>query len=67
MQVLFQDPIDDESSDAESFNEDDMYGSDPDVETISLISRSTSNVLELNDEAVADLVCSFFSWLSCTI
>ena len=34
--VMFSEPLDSPSSDAKSFNEDDMYGSDSDVETYSL-------------------------------
>ncbi|KAH9012744.1 hypothetical protein EDB85DRAFT_1900136 [Lactarius pseudohatsudake] len=33
---MFSDPIDSSSSDTESFAEDEMYGSDANVETISL-------------------------------
>ncbi|KAI9437309.1 hypothetical protein H4582DRAFT_2058302 [Lactarius indigo] len=33
---MFSDPVDDSPSDTQSFDEDDMYGSDGDVETISL-------------------------------
>ena len=34
--VMLSDPLSSPSSDEQSFDEDDMYGSDPDVETISL-------------------------------
>jgi hypothetical protein len=34
--LMLSDPLDSPSSDARSFDEDDMYGSDSDVETISL-------------------------------
>ena len=34
--LMLSDPLDSPSSDAKSFDEDDMYGSDSDVETISL-------------------------------
>ncbi|KAI9432529.1 hypothetical protein H4582DRAFT_2083395 [Lactarius indigo] len=34
--TMFSDPVDDSPSDTQSFDEDDMYGSDGDVETISL-------------------------------
>jgi hypothetical protein len=33
---MFSDPVDGSSSDAQSFDEDDMYGSDSGVEKISL-------------------------------
>ena len=33
---MFSDPVDSSSSDTESFDVDDMYGSDPDVQTISM-------------------------------
>jgi len=35
---MFSEPLDSTSSDEMSFDEEDMYGSDPDVETISLVS-----------------------------
>jgi hypothetical protein len=38
--VMFSDPLDSTSSDEQSFDEDDMFGSDSDVETISLTSGS---------------------------
>ena len=34
--IMLSDPLDSPSSDVKSFDEEDMYGSDPDVETISL-------------------------------
>jgi hypothetical protein len=37
---MFSDPLDSTSSDEQSFDEDDMFGSDSDVETISLTSGS---------------------------
>jgi hypothetical protein len=38
--VYFSDPVDELSSDVESFNEDDMYGSDHEMEAVS---ESTDN------------------------
>jgi hypothetical protein len=34
--IMLSNPLDSPSSDAKSFDEDDMYGSDSDIETISL-------------------------------
>ena len=34
--IMLSDPLDSPSSDAKSFDEEDMYGSDSDVETVSL-------------------------------
>src|ERR1700761_4607919 len=34
--IMLSDPLDSPSSDAQSFDEEDMYGSDPDVETVGL-------------------------------
>ena len=50
---MFSDPLDSTSSDEMSFDEEDMYGSDPDVETISLVSASNDKEL-CSDE---DVVC----------
>jgi hypothetical protein len=46
--LLFSDPLDGTSSDEQSFDEDDMCGSDPDVETISLGFRSKDQKQPLN-------------------
>ena len=50
---MFSEPLDSTSSDEMSFDEEDMYGSDPDVETISLVSASNDKEL-CSDE---DVVC----------
>jgi hypothetical protein len=48
---MFSDPLDGTSSDDMSFDEVDMYGSDPDAETISLGAGSNHNV-QCSDEEV---------------
>ena len=50
---MLSDPLDSPSSDAKSFDEDDMYGSDSDVETISL--KRPSQVAAPDSDA--SLVC----------
>jgi hypothetical protein len=40
MSIMLSEPLDSSSSDAKSFDEEDMYGSDSDIETISLPSGS---------------------------
>ena len=55
--VMLSDPLSSPSSDAQSFDEDDMYGSDPDVETISLrpllqSPESESPAAEMDDPLV---------------
>lgn len=47
--IMFLDPSDDPLSDAESFDKDDMYGSDSGVETISLRSGSKEQDQQLNE------------------
>ena len=54
---MLSDPLLNPSSDAQSFDEDDMYGSDPDVETISLrpllqSPESESPAAEMDDTLV---------------
>ena len=54
---MLSDPLSSPSSDAQSFDEDDMYGSDPDVETISLrpllqSPESESPAAEMDDPLV---------------
>jgi hypothetical protein len=44
-EVSFSDPVDELSSDVESFNEDDMYGSDHCME---VVSESTDNEEEVD-------------------
>src|SRR3984885_10279719 len=54
--VMFSEPLDSPSSDAKSFNEDDMYGSDSDVETYSLGYGSEEDIQSSNQ----DMVCICF-------
>ena len=49
---MFTDPLDSSSSDDMSFDEEDMYGSDPDVESISLGAGSNDNMQCLDEEVV---------------
>ena len=49
---MFSDPLDGTSSNDMSCDEVDMYGSDPDVETISLGAGSNDNVQCLDEEVV---------------
>ncbi|KAH9171291.1 hypothetical protein EDB89DRAFT_1907147 [Lactarius sanguifluus] len=54
---MFSDPIDSSSSDAKSFDEDDMYGSDSNAETISLKPDSMepySNQAQSTNEGVEE-------------
>lgn len=53
--LMFPDPEDDLSSDTESFDEDDMYGSDSGGETISLTASSNSQVYIHSDHVVCYL------------
>lgn len=55
--LLFSDPLDGSSSDEQSFDEDDMCGSDSDVETISLGFRSNVQTRQMD----APVVCSMKS------
>jgi hypothetical protein len=47
--LMLSDPLESPSSDALSFDEDDMYGSDTDVETISLVPTRAVPELDTND------------------
>jgi hypothetical protein len=53
--LLFCDPLDGTSSDEQSFDEDDMCCSDPDVETISLGFRSKDQKQPLNVPVVCHM------------
>jgi hypothetical protein len=53
---MFSDPLDSPSSDSKSFDEDDMYGSDSDVETISM--KPSSN--EQDRSPTGHMVCTLF-------
>ncbi|KAF8258426.1 hypothetical protein EI94DRAFT_1815345 [Lactarius quietus] len=53
--VMLSDPIDDSSSDTQSFNEDDMYGSDSGIQSISMKPHSKeevtiSNEVQMNED-----------------
>jgi hypothetical protein len=50
--LMLSDPLDSPSSDARSFDEDDMYGSDSDVETISLRPFRVQPALNAGDSLV---------------
>jgi hypothetical protein len=50
--LLFSDPLDGTSSDEQSFDEEDMCGSDSDVETISLGFRSNDQVQPIDMQVV---------------
>jgi hypothetical protein len=50
---MFSDPLDSSSSDDQSFDEDDMYGSDSGVETISLGPESKDEIQSLNQDLVS--------------
>ncbi|KAN0128954.1 hypothetical protein V8E53_013216 [Lactarius tabidus] len=54
--LMLSDPLESPSSDALSFDEDDMYGSDPDVETISLLPLRAVHKLETNELLHNDIV-----------
>jgi hypothetical protein len=49
---MLSDALDNTSSDEMSFDEEDMYGSDPDVETITLASGSNQQMQSPNDQVV---------------
>ena len=58
----FSDPVDVSSSDAESFNEDDMYGSDHGIDTVC---ESSDDGNQLNTSRSADgkvSLCTFHSY-----
>jgi hypothetical protein len=50
--LMLSDPLESPSSDALSFDEDDMYGLDPDAETISLLPFRAVPKSEANDSLV---------------
>jgi hypothetical protein len=49
---MLSDPLESPSSDVLSFDEDDMYGSDTDVKTISLVPSRAVPELDTNDPLV---------------
>ena len=50
--LLFSDPLDGTSSDEHSFDEEDMFGSDSDAETISLGVRSNEKKQSFDEQVV---------------
>jgi hypothetical protein len=50
--LMLSDPLESPSSDALSFDEDDIYGSDTNVETISLVPTRAVPELDTNDPMV---------------
>ena len=50
--LLFSDPLDGTSSDEHSFDEEDMFGSDSDAETISLRVRSNEKKQSFDEQVV---------------
>jgi hypothetical protein len=55
-ETSFSDPIDVDTSDAESFDEDDMYGSDHGMETVSE-SSDDENEVEVSETSLEIVVC----------
>ena len=49
---LFSDPLDGTSSDEMSFDEEDMFGSDSDAETVSLAVKTNKKKRSFNEHAV---------------
>ncbi|KAN0127850.1 hypothetical protein V8E53_014297 [Lactarius tabidus] len=54
--LMLSDPLDSPSSDARSFDDDDMYGSDSDVETISLRPFRAQPALDAGESRHDDVV-----------
>jgi hypothetical protein len=50
------DPLDSSSSDTQSFDEDDMYGSDSGMETISLKPSSKEQARSADEHMVCNLI-----------
>jgi hypothetical protein len=50
--VMISDSIDGSSSDTQSFNEDDMYGSDSGIQSISMKPRTKDEVTMSNEHQV---------------
>jgi hypothetical protein len=62
--ALFSDPVDESTSDVESFNEDDMYGSDNGMEIVSESSDDEEEVdiaQSQEDSTVSAWVCLIMS------
>ena len=55
MPLMLSDPLDSSSSDTMSFDEEDMFGSDSDIEIISLPSGSQDEVENAQD----NMVCTY--------
>lgn len=58
--LLFSDPLDGTSSDEQSFDEEDMIGSDSDAETISLGIKSNDKKQTLDEQVVCIII---LAWL----
>lgn len=56
--ILFYNAVDGSASDTKSFDEDDMYGSDSDVETISLKPHSDTQPTMTNEQGMQRTVCN---------
>jgi hypothetical protein len=54
--TMLCDPLDSSSSDTQSFDEDDMYGSDSGVETISLKPSSKEQARSADEHMVCNLI-----------
>ena len=49
---LFSDPLDGTSSDEQSFDEEDMFGSDSDAETVSLVAKMNKKKQPFDEQRV---------------
>ena len=49
---LFSDPLDGTSSDEQSFDEEDMFGSDSDAETVSLVAKMNKKKRPFDEQMV---------------
>lgn len=54
--LLFSDPLDSTSSDEQSFDEEDMFGSDSDAETISLGFKTNDKKQSFDDQVVCIVI-----------
>jgi hypothetical protein len=57
--LLFSDPLDGTSSDEQSFDEEDMIGSDSDAETVSLGIRSDEKKHSFEEQAVCSITSAW--------
>jgi len=56
---LFSDPLDSTSDDEQSFDEEDMFGSDPDAETISLGFKSNKKKQSFDEDIVGIIISGY--------